>query len=86
VFLILLLAVLMVSKVMYPKNAPMNLRTPGGIFGLVLQLGILVGAIIAPAVVLFPVGIAYLAFGIIRHFILILVARDEADPAPGGVS
>jgi CDP-diacylglycerol---serine O-phosphatidyltransferase len=86
VFLILLLAVLMVSKVMYPKNAPMNLRTPGGIVGIVLQLGILVGAIVAPAAVLFPVGIAYLAFGIIRHFILILVARDEGAPASGGVS
>jgi hypothetical protein len=74
----------MVSNVMYPKTAPMNLRTPGGNIGHLLQLGILIGAIVAPATVLFPVGVAYLAFGIVRHFILILVARDES--APGGVS
>lgn len=83
VFLILLLAVLMVSKVMYPRHAPVNLKTPAGIIGLVVQLGILVGAVIAPSAVLFPVGIAYLAFGIVRHFILILIGRTEPASAGG---
>ncbi|MGH7560087.1 MAG: CDP-diacylglycerol--serine O-phosphatidyltransferase [Gemmatimonadales bacterium] len=84
VFLILLLAVLMVSKVMYPRNAPVDLRTTGGVIGLVLQLGILVGAVIAPSSVLFPVGVAYMTFGILRHFILTLISRDEPATAGGG--
>ncbi len=83
VFLILLLAVLMVSKVMYPRHAPMNLRTTGGIIGLVLQVGILIGAVIAPSVVLFPVGVAYMTFGVVRHFLLILIDRGEPSPAGG---
>jgi hypothetical protein len=37
-------------------------------------------------VVLFPVVIALLAFGISRHVLLSPVARDESAPASGGVS
>lgn len=73
VVLLLLLSVLMVSKVMYPRGDRMNLRTPGGLLTLALVLGILAGSIFAPSRFLFPFFIVYLTFGVVRHLILILV-------------
>ena len=77
--LLLLLSVLMVSKVMYPRGAPISLRTPGGIVALVVLLGIIVGALVSPSWVLFPFFIAYMAFGVLRQVALILVERGGTE-------
>jgi hypothetical protein len=45
--------------------------------GLVLYLAILAGALIAPAHFLFPVGITYVAYGIIRAIVLSLGERND---------
>ena len=79
VVLILLLSVLMVSKVMYPRGAPVSVRTPGGILMLVLLLGIVVGSILKPASILFPFFLAYASFGVLRHITLMLFERGNEE-------
>jgi CDP-diacylglycerol--serine O-phosphatidyltransferase len=80
VVLMLLLAVLMVSNVKYPKFPPVGLRTRRGLFGAAVYLGILLGGILAPEYFLFPLGLFYMIFGIARTTVLGLMERPE----PGG--
>src|SRR5690606_26986886 len=84
--LMLLLAVLMVSNVKYPRFPPIGLRSAAGIFGLIVHLLILLGGIFAPESFLFPLGLTYLAYGLVRATILGLMQNpagsgpaDEAD-------
>jgi CDP-diacylglycerol--serine O-phosphatidyltransferase len=80
VVLLLLLAGLMVSKVMYPRGGgAASLRTPAGIVSLLVLLGFVVGAIIAPASFLFPFFLAYMTFGVLRHLVLILFDRGAGE-------
>jgi hypothetical protein len=77
VVLMLLLAVLMVSNVKYPKFPPIGLRSAKGIFGLAVHLAILFGAVLAPEYFLFPLGLFYVAFGVVRATVLGLMERQE---------
>jgi CDP-diacylglycerol---serine O-phosphatidyltransferase len=77
VVLMLLLAVLMVSNVKYPKFPPIGIRSARGIFGLVVHVLILLGGILAPEYFLFPLGLFYMAFGLVRATILGLMERPE---------
>jgi CDP-diacylglycerol--serine O-phosphatidyltransferase len=77
VVLMLLLALLMVSNVKYPKLPPIGIRSPKGLFGLAVHLLILSGAIFAPEYFLFPLGLFYMAFGIVRATVLGLGERPE---------
>ena len=79
VVLLLLLSVLMVSKVMYPRAAPVSIRTPGGIAVLAVLLAIVVGSILYPSSILFPFFIAYASFGVLRHMVLILIDRGADE-------
>jgi CDP-diacylglycerol--serine O-phosphatidyltransferase len=81
VVLMLLLAVLMVSNVKYPKFPPIGIRSAKGLFGLAVHLTILLGGIFAPEYFLFPLGLFYMSYGIIRATILGLMERPEAVPA-----
>jgi CDP-diacylglycerol---serine O-phosphatidyltransferase len=78
VVLMLLLAVLMVSNVKYPKFPPVGLRSARGLFGAAVYLGILLGGILAPEYFLFPLGLFYMVFGIARTTVLGLMERPEA--------
>jgi CDP-diacylglycerol--serine O-phosphatidyltransferase len=80
VVLMLLLAVLMVSNVKYPKFPPIGIRSRKGIFGLTVHLVILLGGIFAPEYFLFPLGLFYVAFGIVRATVLGLMERPEPVP------
>jgi CDP-diacylglycerol--serine O-phosphatidyltransferase len=80
VVLVLLLALLMVSNVRYPKFPPIGLRSVKGIFGLVVHLAILVGGIFFPEYFLFPFGLFYMAFGVSRALVLGLMERPELAP------
>jgi hypothetical protein len=73
----LLLAVLMVSNVKYPKFPPIGIRSARGILGLVVHLVILLGGILAPEYFLFPLGLCYMAFGLVRATVLGLMERPE---------
>jgi len=77
VILLLLLAVLLVSTVKYPKFPPIGLRTAKGLFGLAIHLTILAGGLLAPEHFLFPLGLAYMLFGILRAVVLGLVEEPE---------
>jgi CDP-diacylglycerol--serine O-phosphatidyltransferase len=80
VVLMLLLAVLMVSNVKYPKFPPIGIRSARGIFGLVVHLVILLGGLLAPEYFLFPLGLFYMTFGIARATLLGLMERTEPVP------
>ena len=77
VVLMLLLAVLMVSNVKYPKFPPIGVRSARGIFGLVVHLIILLGGILVPEYFLFPLGLFYMTFGLARATVLGLMERPE---------
>jgi CDP-diacylglycerol---serine O-phosphatidyltransferase len=77
VVLLLLLAVLMVSNVKYPKFPPIGIHSTRGILGLVVHLLILLGGLLAPEYFLFPLGLGYMAFGLIRATVLGLMERPE---------
>jgi CDP-diacylglycerol---serine O-phosphatidyltransferase len=77
VVLMLLLAVLMVSNVKYPKFPPIGIRSARGIFGLMVHLVILLGGLLAPEYFLFPLGLFYMTFGLARATVLGLMERPE---------
>jgi CDP-diacylglycerol---serine O-phosphatidyltransferase len=77
VVLMLLLAVLMVSNVKYPKFPPIGIRSRKGIFGLIVHVVILLGGLFAPEYFLFPLGLFYVGFGIMRATVLGLMERPE---------
>jgi CDP-diacylglycerol--serine O-phosphatidyltransferase len=80
VVLMLLLAVLMVSNVKYPKFPPIGIRSRKGVFGLIVHLIILLGGLIVPEYFLFPLGLFYVALGIVRATVLGLMERPEPVP------
>jgi CDP-diacylglycerol---serine O-phosphatidyltransferase len=80
VVLMLLLAVLMVSNVKYPKFPPIGIRSAKGLFGLAVHLTILLGGIFAPEYFLFPLGLVYVTFGIARATVLGLAEWPESVP------
>ncbi len=67
----------MVSNVKYPKFPPIGLRSAKGLFGLAVHLAILLGALLAPEYFLFPLGLFYVAFGLVRATVLGLMERQE---------
>jgi|1186.fasta_scaffold114963_2 CDP-diacylglycerol---serine O-phosphatidyltransferase len=77
VVLLLLLALLMVSNVKYPKFPPIGVRSARGILGLAVYLLILLGGLLVPEYFLFPLGLFYMAFGVARATILGLMERPE---------
>lgn len=80
VVLLLLLALLMVSNVKYPKFPPIGVRSAKGLFGLAVHLTILVGGLVWPEYFLFPLGLTYMIFGLARSTVLGLMERPEPVP------
>jgi CDP-diacylglycerol--serine O-phosphatidyltransferase len=80
VILMLLLGLLMVSGVKYPKMPGFSFRTFRQGVLTVFVLACAVAALVKPDVVLFPLGLAYLAFGVFRSAWLGLRDRPEAEP------
>lgn len=76
--LIVLLSLLMVSTVKYPRFPAIGFRTFKGIMGLLLHLTILVCALAFPSYFLFPLGVTYLTFGLLRHALLGFLDRADA--------
>ena len=77
VVLMLLLAVLMVSNVKYPKFPPIGVRSRRGIFGLLVHVVLLLGGILVPEYFLFPLGLFYMTLGLARATVLGLMERPE---------
>ncbi|HEU4699884.1 MAG TPA: CDP-diacylglycerol--serine O-phosphatidyltransferase [Gemmatimonadales bacterium] len=84
VVLLLLVALLMVSNVKYPKFPPIGTKSAKRLAGLVFTLALLVGGITYPEYVLFPFALAYIAFGLARSTLLSLMEqRAESAGAYG---
>jgi CDP-diacylglycerol--serine O-phosphatidyltransferase len=85
VLLMLVLGVLMVSNVKYPKMPGFSFRTGRQTAATVFVLACMIAAFIKPAAVLFPLGLAYLAFGVARAAMLGLMERHEPEEVPAAV-
>jgi len=77
--LMVLLSLLMVSTVKYPRFPAIGFRTIKGLLGLLLHLVILVCSLAFPSYFLFPLGVTYLAFGLARHAVLGFVERHDGS-------
>lgn len=80
VVLMIVLSVLMVSGVRYPRWPRIGFRSARGLMGTAIYAGVLIGALTAPAAFLFPLGLVYLGFGIFRFIFLSLLDRSERQP------
>jgi CDP-diacylglycerol--serine O-phosphatidyltransferase len=80
VILTIVLAVMMVSTVRYPKFPPVGLRSVKGLLGTAFHLLVLVAGLTVPEYFFFPLGIAYLVFGLVRFALISLAERPEAAP------
>lgn len=77
--LVILIAVLMVSSVKYPKSPKIGFSSLKGILGSLVWIGIFVGIIVAPASFMFPVALAYIAYGVLRTVFLSLLDRPDRE-------
>lgn len=82
VILILLVSALMVSNVRYPKFPGIGFRSPSAIMGTIFNIALLAGSLTVPEYILFPVGMTYLAYGLIRATVLGLAERGEHAEGP----
>lgn len=80
VILMVILAGLMVSHVKYPRFPAPGFRSVNGFIGVVVYLAILIGGLTAPAYALFPIGLVYVAFGVVRGLVINLSDRADAHP------
>jgi CDP-diacylglycerol--serine O-phosphatidyltransferase len=80
--LMILLTILMVSNVRYATMPRASARTLRGVLGLVTILFVLVFGIVEHDVFFFPLGIAYMAYGVLRAaFLGLLSEPDENEDA-----
>jgi CDP-diacylglycerol--serine O-phosphatidyltransferase len=77
--LMILLTILMVSNVRYAALPPANVRSPRGLLGLVTILFIISFGIVEHDVFFFPLGIAYMGYGVLRAAFLGLVSEPDDD-------
>lgn len=77
VILMVVLAVLMISNVKYPRFPTAGLRTARQLGGLATYVVILVASLTVPAYFLFPLGVVYVAFGLGRAVVLGLSERND---------
>lgn len=82
VILMIVMAVMMVSTVRYPKFPPVGFRSVKGLLGTAFHLLVLVAGLTVPEYFFFPLGIAYLAFGVFRFAILAFAEKSEPEPVP----
>jgi CDP-diacylglycerol--serine O-phosphatidyltransferase len=80
--LMLLLAAMMISSVPYPTWPKVGVRSLRAVGGLLLVLGIVVGALFFPKYFFFLFGVGYLAFGLVRAVILGLLDLPPGEGRP----
>ena len=78
-FLMLLLAFLMISDVPYPAWPRFTLRTWRGRIGIIVMLGMIIGLILIPNEFLFPLAIAYIAYGIVVAVVVGLTTESPDE-------
>lgn len=83
VFLTIALSLAMVSNIRYARLPRIGLRSVRGVLGLVVNLTILGFAIWARDLFFFPLGIAYLTYGLARAAVVSFLEKNE-EPASSG--
>ncbi len=81
VFLIIALSLAMVSNVRYARLPRIGFRSVRGVLGLAVHLTILGFGIWARDIFFFPLGLAYLSYGLVRAAVLGLIERGEDEAA-----
>lgn len=81
VFLIIILALAMVSNVRYAKLPRVGVRTWHGVFGLAINGTMIAFAIWSRDVFFFPLGIAYVSYGIVRATVAASLERGDEEPS-----
>ncbi len=78
-FLMILLTILMVSNVRYATFPRAGVRTVRGLLGLATILFIVIFGILEHDAFFFPLGIAYMAYGVLRATVLGLFTEPSED-------
>jgi len=78
--LMVMLAILMVSNVKYPRFPNAGWRTPGQLAGLAFYIVAFGAGLAVPQYFLFPLGITYVLFGIARAVVMNLSDRNDDRP------
>lgn len=91
-WLMMFVAVLMVSNVLYPVVPRFSLRTWGGRFAMVMAVLSIVAAVTVPAYFFFPMSIVYIVYGLLRTVIAGFEEKlpdedpiEAVSPPPGEV-
>jgi CDP-diacylglycerol--serine O-phosphatidyltransferase len=84
VFLPIVLGLAMVSNIEYARVPRIGLRTMSGVLGLVFHLTIIGFAIFARDVFFFPLGIAYVSYGMVRAAVVGFLERGDDEAAADG--
>lgn len=80
-WILILVAGLMISHVLYPVVPRFTYRTPGGLLALALALASIVAAITRPEYFFFPMAVTYIAYGLLRTVVLGFLERlPDQDP------
>jgi CDP-diacylglycerol--serine O-phosphatidyltransferase len=82
VFLTLALSLTMVSTVRYARLPRIGFRSGKGLAGLAVYLTILAFGIWSRDIFFFPLGIAYLSYGLVRAVVVGVMERGDGDVAP----
>jgi CDP-diacylglycerol--serine O-phosphatidyltransferase len=79
VFLMIALSLAMVSTIRYAKLPRIGVRSARGLVGLAINLTVLGFAIFSRDIFFFPLGLAYLTYGIGRAAVVGFLERGEGD-------
>jgi CDP-diacylglycerol--serine O-phosphatidyltransferase len=80
-WIMILVAGLMVSNVLYPVVPRFGVRSWSGRFAFVLAVGSLVAGFTVPALYFFPMAVLYITYGLVRTVVLGFLERlPEQDP------
>ncbi len=78
-FVMALLGLLMISDVPYPAVPMVNFRSNRGRLGALIILGAVLGLIFLPTHFFFPVLLSYVAYGVLKYFIVGLMEQESED-------
>ncbi len=78
-FVMALLGLLMISDVPYPAVPTVNFRSNRGRLGALIILGAVLGLIFLPTHFFFPVLLSYVAYGVIKYFIVGVMEQESGD-------
>jgi CDP-diacylglycerol--serine O-phosphatidyltransferase len=79
--LMVVLSFLMMSHVLYPIVPKFGFRSVQGVMTFIMMIAAVVGAIMVPALIIFPALFAYITFGVVRSLVLGYFDRlPDRDP------